>query len=128
MKTEYDNIFRNYLNASIIEKVEDESAIPVCIHYLPHCAVICNDKETTKVRVVFDESAKLPKSALLNECLYAGPCLLYLVYDILLRFRLQKIVLISDIEQAFMNVEIREEDCGYIRFLWFKDIFLKIPK
>ena len=55
-------------------------------------------------------------------------CLLTLVYDILLRFRLQKIVLISDIKQAFLNVGIREEDCDYIRFLWFKDIFSENPE
>ena len=128
LKIEYDNIFRNYLNEGIIEKVNDESAIPGCVHYLPHRAVIRNDKETTKVRVVFDASAKLPKSPSLNECLYAGPCLLSLVYDILLRFRLQKIVLISDIKQAFLNVGIREEDCDYIRFLWFKDIFSENPE
>ena len=117
MKTEYNNIFRNYLNEGIIEKVKNESAIPACVHYLPHRAVTRNDKKTAKARVVFDASAKLPKSPTLNECLYAGPCLLSLVYDILLRFRLQKIVLISDIKQAFLNVGMREEDCDYMRFL-----------
>ena len=117
MKTEYNNTFRNYLNEGIIEKVKDESAIPGCVHYLPHRAVTRNDKETTKIRVVFDMSAKLPKSPSLNECLYVVPCLLSLAYDVLLRLRLQKIVLISDIKQAFLNVGIREEDCDYIRFL-----------
>ena len=41
---------------------------------------------------------------------------------------MQKVVLISDIKQAFLNVGIREEDCDYIRFLWFKDIFSKNPQ
>ena len=54
LKTEYDKIFKNYLNEGIIEEVKDESAIPGCVHYLPHRAVIRNDKETTKVRVVFN--------------------------------------------------------------------------
>ena len=55
------------MNEGIIEKVNDESAIPGCVHYLPHRAVIRNDRETTKVSVVFDASAKLPKSPSLNE-------------------------------------------------------------
>ena len=46
----------------------------------------------------------------------------------LLRFPLREIVLISDIKQAFLNIEIREEDCVYIRFLWFKDISTEIPQ
>ena len=53
---------------------------------------------------------------------------LSLAYDILLRFRLQKIVLISGIKQAFLNVGTREEDCDYIRFLWIKDIFSENPQ
>ena len=108
--------------------MKDESGIPGCVYYLPHRAIIRNAKETTKVRVVFDASAKLSKSPSLNECIYAAPCLLSLVFDILLRFRLQKIVLISDIKQAFLNVGIREEDCDYIRFLWFKGIFSENPQ
>ena len=125
MNTSNTDIFRNYLNEVIIEKLKDESAIPGCVHYavLPQRAVVRNDKKTTKVRAVFDASAKLPKSPSLNECLYAGPCLLSLVSDILLGFRLLKIVLISDIKQASSNVRIWAEDCDYIRFLWFKDIF-----
>ena len=46
----------------------------------------------------------------------------------LLRFPLREIVLISNIKQAFLNIEIREEDCVYIRFLWFKDISTEIPQ
>ena len=45
-------------------------------HYLPHRAVVRCDKETTKVRVVFDASAKSGNEPSLNNCLYAGPCLL----------------------------------------------------
>ena len=45
----------------------------------------------------------------LNECFYTRPCLLLLVYDILLRFRLQKIVLISDINQAFWMPEYEKK-------------------
>ena len=41
---------------------------------------------------------------------------LSLVYDILLRLHFEKNVLISDIEEAFLNVGTREEDCDYIRF------------
>ena len=128
MNTSNTDIFRNYLNEGIIEKLKDESAIPGCVHYFPQRDVIRNDKKATKVRAVFDASAKLRKSPSLNECLYAGPCLLSLVSDILLGFRLLKIVLISDIKQAFSNVGIWAEDCDYIRFLWFKDIFSENPQ
>ena len=37
-------------------------------------------------------------------------------------------MLIPDIKQAFLNVGIRGEDCDYIPFLWFKDIFSENPQ
>ena len=72
---------------------------------------------------MFDASAKVKNSPSLNECLYSGPCLLTLLFGILLRFRLHKITLIYDIKQAFLNVGIGEEDRNYLRFLWFDNPF-----
>ena len=106
--------------------MKDESTIPGRVHYLRHRVVIHYLRHRVVIRN--DASAKLPKSQSLNEYLYAGPCFLSLVYDILLRFRLHKIVSISDIKQAFLNVGIREEDCDYLRFLWFKEIFPENPQ
>ena len=40
----------------------------------------------------------------MNECLEAGPSLLPMLMDVLFRFRLKKVVLITDIEKAFLNV------------------------
>ena len=47
---EYDAILHEKLDKGIIERVEDSDETPRMIHYLPHHAVIRQDKETTKVR------------------------------------------------------------------------------
>ena len=57
------------------------------------------DKESTEVRAVFDEWAKNGNKPSLNDCLYAGPCLLRQLYDILVRFCLHNIILMSDIKK-----------------------------
>ena len=41
---------------------------------------------------------------------------------ILLRFRIQPIVILADIEKAFLQVSIQEEDRDVTRFLWFKNL------
>ena len=73
LKKQYQDVISSYENEKIIERVETTGE-PGKVCYLPHTAVVRQDKETTKVRVVFDGSAKSSEFPSLNECLYAGPC------------------------------------------------------
>ena len=95
-------------------------------HYLVYHPVIRKDKDTTKLRIVFDASAKTFGPSL-NECLYKGPQLTPLVFDILLRFRAQVIALTADIEKAFHQISVDNDDRDYLRFLWLENIFSDQP-
>ena len=73
---------------------------------------------TTKVRVVYDSSAKVTNGVKsLNDCLHAGPSLTPLLYTVMLRFRMYKIVLLADIRQAFLQIEVDPGDRDALRFL-----------
>jgi len=89
-------------------------------HYIPHHAVVDATKPTTKVRIVYDASAK-PKSdnKSLNECLYRGPVMLKDLCGLLLRFRIPKLV--ADIGKAFLQLGLQNEDRNVTRFFWIKD-------
>ena len=90
--------------------------------YLPHRAVVREGK-STKVRVVFDASAKTPGSnRSLNDCLYNGPCLTLLLYDILIRFRIHNIAITSDLEKAYLQISVAPEHRNYLRFVWYQSI------
>ena len=58
----------------VVEKVVDE--LPKkdgrTVHHLPHYAVIHKDKTTTKLRIVYDASARADGPSL-NDCLFSGP-------------------------------------------------------
>ena len=95
-------------------------------HYLAHHPVIREDKDTTKLRIVFDASAKTFGPSL-NECLYKGPQLSPLVFDILLRFKAQVIALTDDIEKAFHQIRMDNNDKDDLRFLWLDNIFSDQP-
>ena len=63
----YDSIIQERLDKGVIEKVEEIYAQGPK-HYLPHHAVINPFKPTTKLRIVYDASAKSRKDNLsLNE-------------------------------------------------------------
>ena len=54
---EYARIINDYLSTVIIEQVPlNQNIEPGTIHYLPHRAIVKSERETTKIRVVFDVS------------------------------------------------------------------------
>ncbi len=102
----YDDVIRDQQKQGIVEPVEQGVNNGVgTVHYIPHHEVIRVDKDTTKLRIVYDASARSGKNtSSLNDCLYAGPPLSSLIYDILLTFRVDKAALIGDIEKSLINV------------------------
>ena len=70
---------------------------------------------------MFDASCS-PDALSLNDCLYSAPNLLSKIFDILLRFRFNFIVILADIKQAFLNVEISKEHRDFLRFLWYENV------
>ena len=83
---EYNHIIQDQLKNGIVEPVPEKYPHSNRLHYLPHHAVVRSDKSTTKVRVVYDASAK-SEGPSLNECLYTGPKFNQHILDLLLRFR-----------------------------------------
>lgn len=108
----------------IIEEVkaETDDKFSETVHYLPHHAVLRRDRETTKVQVVYDGSAKSPGNKYsLNDCLEVGPNLIPQLFDVLVKFRSDPIALTADIEKAFLMVSMNEASKDMLRFLWFKN-------
>ena len=126
----YDDVIREQEKQGIVEPVEQGTNNGVGkVHYLPHHEVIRVDKDTTKLRIVYDASARSGRNTpSLNDCLYAGPPLSPFIYDVLLRFRVHKVALIGDIEKAFLNVSVHPRDRDYLRFLWIDDVTSSRPK
>ena len=119
ISNDYNEIFVDYERNGIVEKVPEAEIAKEkgTAHYLPHRPVVREDKSTTKIRAVFDASCSV-NGVSLNDCLYPGPNLLVKIFDILLRFRLNKIAILADIKQAFLNISIHPEHRDFVRFLW----------
>ncbi len=91
--------------------------------------MIRKERETTKVRIVYDGSAKSSKEEQsLNDCLETGTNHIPLVFNMLANFRANRIGLIADIEKAFLMIGIKEEDRDMLPFLWFNDPAASAPE
>ena len=118
---EYANIIQDQLKSGIIEIVPDPSLSATDrTPYVPHHAVLRQDKSTTKFRIVYDASAK-STGPFLNDCLYTGPKFGQSFIDIVLCFRLRQVALIGDIEKAFLMLSMDKKYRDSLRFLLVKD-------
>ena len=106
------------LKNGIIEVVsEEELPSGDRIHYLPHHAVIHRDRQTTKLRVVYDASAK-SEGSFLNECFHVG-----LKFNQIIWFRANRIALVADIEKALLMVSVMLRDRDVLRFIWVLNMY-----
>jgi hypothetical protein len=111
---EYDAIFREQLELGIIEPALRTNGKE---HFLPHHPVIT----PKKVRIVYDASAHAKGASSLNQCLYRGPVLLPELVGLLMRFRAAKYPILTDVEKAFLQVDLLEADRDFTKFLWVKN-------
>ncbi|XP_053373003.1 uncharacterized protein LOC128546473 [Mercenaria mercenaria] len=113
----YGDIIKDQETRGFIEKV-DETIVPQHqIHYIPHHGVK-KDSVTTPIRIVYDCSCRQPS---LNDCLKSTPLELNGITHNLMRFRLHKYAVSSDIEKAFLQIQLAEEDRDVTRFIWLSD-------
>ncbi|XP_060588234.1 uncharacterized protein LOC132743696 [Ruditapes philippinarum] len=120
MLMKYNDIIQEQENRGFIERV-DESSRAKRVHYIPHHGVEKNST-TTPIRIVYDCSCRQSeRSPSLNDCLESTPPELNDLTTLLLRFRLGRYAVSTDIEKAFLHVGLHEDDRAVTRFLWLSD-------
>ncbi|UYV62413.1 hypothetical protein LAZ67_2000471, partial [Cordylochernes scorpioides] len=117
---QYRGFMKEYEHLNHMERVpiaEVKRELCRC-YYMPHHPVIREQSTTTKMRVVFDASAKSENNVSLNQFLHKGPKIQQDVFFILLRFRTYPVAITADIEKMYRQIRIHPEDADYQRILW----------
>ena len=117
VKQQYEETIKSYVEKGYLRKLSPDERPTPSSWYLPHFPIVKLDKSTTKVRIVFDCSAKYDGVAL-NDVIHAGPRLQNELFDVLVRFRRNPIGLACDIKEMYLRIEIEEKDRSYFRILW----------
>ncbi|XP_062541817.1 uncharacterized protein LOC134209804 [Armigeres subalbatus] len=103
IRKRYNEFMQEYIHLKhmkpigTLDNVEDHGRT-VC--YLPHHPVFKESSTTTKLRVVFDGSAKTSTNYSLNDALLTGPVIQDDLLDLILRFRKYPIALVADVEKC----------------------------
>ena len=80
------------------------------VFYLPMHIVRKESSMTTKIRAVFDASAKTSTGTSLNDILLVGPTVHPSLVDVLIRFRFHRIALIADVSGMYRAVLLSQSD------------------
>lgn len=77
-------------------------------------------KKTSKLRVVFDSSAKFDDTSF-NDVLLCGLDLTNNLVGVILRFRKDAVAVVADTEHMIFGFIVSEEHRNYLRFLWHRN-------
>ena len=112
----YNDIIQTQLSQGIVERA-DEVVKDGRKFYISHKATVRENAESTKIRIVYDASARANASVpSLNECLEIGPPLQSQIWNVLIRNRFYLVAIAGDLNQTFLQIRVRREDRDALRF------------
>ncbi|KAL6419236.1 hypothetical protein ACFW04_011497 [Cataglyphis niger] len=113
----YTDFMRQYEVLGHMSPVQLVGAAGLADCYLPHHGVM-RKGSSAKIQVVFNSSSTVPSGASLDRHLKVGSNLLPALEDVLLRWRVHRFVLASDIEKMYRQILVAAEDRHLQRILW----------
>lgn len=114
LKEPYSKFIEEYRTLGHLSEVQR----PDFGYYLPHHCVIREKSETTRLRVVFDGSAKTSSGNSLNDIQAIGPVVQSDLFSILLRFRGHRFVLLGDLEKMYRQIILHPSQRHLQLILW----------
>ena len=112
---DYTNFMNDLIKNGYAEKVP-ESRLETekgRVWYLPHHGIYHTQKPG-QIRVVFDCSCEFEGTSLNKELLQTNS-----LVGVLLKFRVERVAFLADIEAMFHQVRVPLEQRSYLRFLWW---------
>jgi hypothetical protein len=117
IKDRYTEFLQEYEDLGHLTRVSR----PSFGYYIPHHAVLREQSETTKLRVVFNASFKGSSGKSLNDIMMVGPRVQDDLISILLRFRYHIYVVTGDIEKMYRQIVVDECQRHLQLILWRAD-------
>lgn len=122
LRNSYTNFMNEYIQLGHMEEDKAQPQQPYKCkdpeYFLPHHPVIKEDSSTTKVRVVFDASAKTTSGISLNDMQLVGPVVQSDLFSIMVRFRMFTYVMTADLEKMYRQIVIDQSQTNLLKIVW----------
>ena len=117
---EFQKVVKEYLDLAHARPCTPEESAMASRegYYMPMHCVRKVSSTTTKLRVVFDASAKTTSGLSYNDTLAVGPMLHMTLDRILMRFRMHRVALTGDIQKMYREILLAPSDQNFHRFVW----------
>lgn len=99
-------------------KMVNEHGVSYNCCFLPHHPVFKETSSTTKLRIVFNASAKTSNGKSLNDIQYTGPSLQNDLVGVITNWRFWPYVFTADMEKMYRRVDLDIQDSFYQLILW----------
>lgn len=115
-----DDFMKEYIHCKHMSLVpnNDRNIKDGSVYYIPYHSVLKKDAVTTKLRNVFNASAKTSNGVSLNAIIHPGPKLQNKIFDIVTRIRQYKFMYSSDITKMYRQILLMPEDRNKLRILF----------
>lgn len=121
MKRMYKEFIDEYIALGHCKEVDTNAEDGSFAYFLPHHCVMKPDSSSTKLRVVFDASAKSETGLSLNDVMKVGPTVQSSLFDIILLFRTFRYTFTADVSKMYRQILIDSLHIKYQTILWRDD-------
>lgn len=117
LKSAYIQFMQEYESLGHMSPIDEKKLYNT--HYvLPHHCVMKPESSSTKLRVVFDASAKSTSGHSLNDILMVGPTVQPDLFSIITNFRMHRYVFTGDISKMYRQILVDSSDRMLQLILW----------
>ena len=116
----FQTVMQEYVDLGHAQKVTEKMGVAPDSYYMPIHSVFKESSSSTKLRAVFDASAKTTNGNSLNDMLAVGPTLHQTLDHILLNFRGYAVAITGDISKMYREVLLHPLDRALHRYIWKK--------
>ncbi|XP_043505744.1 uncharacterized protein LOC122526416 [Polistes fuscatus] len=122
LRDAYSSFIKEYRDLEHMRTLPEDKATPLSTYYIPHHAILNEKSATTKLRVVFDASAKSKSGISLNDALAIGPNIQDDLFSIIARFRTYAYVITADIQKMYRQIRVDESQVSLQKIFWRDDV------